>query len=43
MLEIVLIGSVKTSRGWHSDRKGRASLKGDAQVGCKRPSSSNCG
>ncbi|VFS62763.1 Uncharacterised protein [Kluyvera cryocrescens] len=34
--EIVFIGSVKTSRGWYSDRKSKLSLKGDTQMGLKR-------
>lgn len=31
-MEIVLIGSVKTSRRWHSDQKGREVLKVKAQA-----------
>jgi hypothetical protein len=36
MMETVFIGGVKTSRLWHSDRKGRKLLKGNVPMGFKR-------
>ena len=43
MLGIVFIGDVKPNRQRHCDRKGRESLKGNAQAGWKRSSDGNCG